>query len=153
MAAAATRARRRSGSATPRVDQFQLDVYGEVLDALYQARRSASRRTSRRLALQRALIEFLEARWQEPDEGIWEVRGPRRHFTHSKVMAWVAFDRAVKIAGSAELEVPLERWQRIRDEVHTEICSQGFDAARHGFLALRLALVPMAWRVPSKTID
>ena len=77
-------------------EQFQLDVYGEVLDALHQGLSDGvrPRTTSRRVA--RALLEFLESSWQEPDEGIWEVRGPRRQFTHSKVMAWVAFDRAVK---------------------------------------------------------
>ena len=121
----------RAGNAA--VDQFQLDVYGEMLDLAWLG--VSSRQQVQPIAWKRqvAMIEYLEEAARLPDEGIWEVRGPRRHFVHSKVMAWVAFDRAVKIAGSAELEVPLERWQRIRDELHTEICSQGFDAERNTF--------------------
>jgi len=80
------------------------------------------------------MLKFLEAHWQQPDEGIWEVRGPRRHFTHSKVMAWVAFDRAIKDAEAGGLEAPLERWRQIRDAIHAQVCEQGFDRASNSFV-------------------
>jgi GH15 family glucan-1,4-alpha-glucosidase len=83
--------------------------------------------------LEVALMEFLEGHWRDPDEGIWEVRGPRRHFVHSKVMAWVAFDRAVKAVEQFGLDGPVERWRSLRDEVHQEVCAQGFDAERGSF--------------------
>ena len=120
----------RAGNAA--VEQFQLDVYGEMLDLAWLG---FSRRQVQPIAWKRqvALIEFLEdAAWQ-PDEGIWEVRGPRRHFVHSKVMAWVAFDRAVRIGSAAQLEGPLQRWAQIRDDLHAEICAEGFDAERNTF--------------------
>jgi GH15 family glucan-1,4-alpha-glucosidase len=80
------------------------------------------------------LLKFLEANWQQPDEGIWEIRGPRRHFTHSKVMAWVAFDRAVKDAKDFGLDGPLERWRQVRDAIHAEVCTEGYDARRNAFV-------------------
>jgi GH15 family glucan-1,4-alpha-glucosidase len=114
--------------------QYQLDVYGELMDTAHIARRSGIEEEPNSWRLQRALMEFLESGWKEPDEGIWEVRGPRRHFTHSKVMAWVAFDRAVKAVERFGREGPLDRWRRLRDEVHAEVCSRGFDATRNTFV-------------------
>jgi GH15 family glucan-1,4-alpha-glucosidase len=113
--------------------QFQLDVYGEVMDCLHQARRAGVDDDPSAWALQRAHMDFLEGSWTEPDEGIWEVRGPRRHFTHSKVMAWVAADRAVKAIEQAGLHGPLERWQRLRADIHAEVCTKGFDPAQGAF--------------------
>jgi len=114
--------------------QLQLDVYGEVMDALHLARRVGLAPTEAGWALQRTLMGYLEKIWQEPDEGIWEVRGPRRHFTHSKVMAWVAFDRAVKGIEQFGLEGPLERWREIRDRIHETVCREGFDAGVGAFV-------------------
>jgi GH15 family glucan-1,4-alpha-glucosidase len=114
------------------VNQRQLDVYGEVIDALTLGRRSGVAVDRHSWSLQRALLGFLEKHWDEPDEGIWEVRGPRRHFVHSKVMAWVAFDRAVSVVSPA-LPGPAARWQSIRDVIHEEICTKGFDTDRGAF--------------------
>jgi GH15 family glucan-1,4-alpha-glucosidase len=109
-------------------DQLQLDVYGEVADALYHARRGGLQASSDAWAINAKLLSWLEEGWREPDEGIWEVRGPRRHFTHSKVMAWVAFDRAVRSAEEFGREGPVDRWKALRDEIHAEVCGKGFDA-------------------------
>ncbi len=109
-------------------NQFQLDVYGEVMDSLHVARRLGVEPDPDTWALQLALMESLEARWREPDEGIWEVRGPRRHFTHSKVMAWVAFDRAIRAVEDAGLDGPVDRWRAQRAEVHEDVCRYGFHA-------------------------
>src|SRR5207248_7166563 len=115
--------------------QFQLDVYGEVLDALHQARVRELEVSKEAWSLQRRLLRYLEHAWKEPDEGIWEVRGARRHFTHSKVMAWVAFDRAIKTAEQFHREAaPLDRWRGIRDAIHAQVCDKGFDAARNSFM-------------------
>ncbi len=114
--------------------QFQLDVYGEVMDTLHLARAAGLRPEAAAWRIQVALLGFLESHWQHPDEGIWEVRGPRRHFTHSKVMAWVAFDRAVKDAQAYGLEGPIERWQQARDAIHAEVCTSGYDAQRNTFV-------------------
>jgi GH15 family glucan-1,4-alpha-glucosidase len=107
--------------------QLQLDVYGEVMDALHQARRNEIAASESGWAVQQALLAHLEHIWMEPDEGIWEVRGGRRHFTHSKVMAWVAFDRAIKSAQEFGLEGPLERWRDIAAAIHADVCRRGFD--------------------------
>src|SRR5690606_15015115 len=107
--------------------QLQLDVYGEVMDTLYHARRFGLEPDPVAWSVQRKMLEFLESAWSQPDEGIWEVRGPRQHFTHSKVMAWVAFDRAVKAFEQSGLEGPVDRWKRIRDDIHAEVCAKGFD--------------------------
>jgi GH15 family glucan-1,4-alpha-glucosidase len=115
------------------VHQLQLDVYGEVQDALYQAKKAGIPADPFAWSVQRAMLDFLEGAWREADEGIWEVRGPRQHFTHSKMMAWVAFDRAVKSAERFRLDGPIERWRRHRDELHTEVCKKGFDASRNTF--------------------
>jgi len=115
------------------VDQFQLDVFGEVMDALHQARRIGIPPDPVSWGLQQELMEFLESRWTEPDEGIWEVRGPRRHFTHSKMMAWVAADRAVKAVEHFGLDGPADRWRQLRDEIPAQICEKGWDADRQTF--------------------
>jgi GH15 family glucan-1,4-alpha-glucosidase len=115
------------------VRQLQLDVYGEVHDALYLARKAGIPADPFAWSVQRAMLEFLESAWTKPDEGIWEVRGPRQHFTHSKMMAWVAFDRAVKTAERFHLEGPAERWRRVRDAIHAEVCERGFDASIGAF--------------------
>src|SRR5660397_228017 len=126
------------GSAPVRVgnaaaNQFQLDVYGEIMDAMHQARSAGMEPDAWAWGVQKELLDFLEGNWREPDEGIWEVRGGRRHFTHSKVMAWVAFDRAVKTAESLGMDGPVERWKRLRREVHQEVCREGYQAHRgHG---------------------
>jgi GH15 family glucan-1,4-alpha-glucosidase len=114
--------------------QRQLDVYGEVMDALYLTRRSDLEPDSQVWQFQRVVLEFLESAWREPDNGIWEVRGPRRHFTHSKVMAWVAFDRAVKSVEQYQLEGPVERWRALRDQIHEEVCRRAYDAERGAFV-------------------
>ena len=137
--------------------QLQLDVYGEVMDALHLARRVGLAPTEAGWALQRALMGYLEKIWQEPDEGIWEVRGPRRHFTHSKVMAWVAFDRAVKGIEQFGLEGPLERWQAIRDRIHESVCREGFHAGVGAFvqsygskeLDASLLMIPLVGFLPA----
>ncbi len=114
--------------------QRQLDVYGEVFDALHLARRSELEPSAHAWKLQRVLLDFLESAWVEPDNGIWEVRGPRRHFTHSKVMAWVAFDRAAKAVELFHLEGPKARWEGIRDQIHAEVCRRGYDSERRTFV-------------------
>ncbi len=116
-------------------NQFQLDVYGEVLAAMWQADHAGIKMTEADWALMVALVKFLESNWQKPDEGIWEVRGGRKHFTHSKMMAWVAFDRAVKLVeecGCAADE-HLKRWQKIRDQVHAEVCKRGYNVKKKAF--------------------
>jgi GH15 family glucan-1,4-alpha-glucosidase len=115
-------------------EQFQLDVYGEVLDVLYQARRRGLPADDSAWALVRKMLENLERRWREPDEGIWEVRGPRRHFTHSKVMAWVAFDRGLRLIEELERVGPADRWRAVRDEIHAEVLERGFDAELGSFV-------------------
>ena len=122
----------RVGNAASR--QFQLDVYGEVMDTLHLARMSGLDPEPAAWNVQLARLKFLEDKWTEPDDGIWEVRGPRRHFTHSKVMAWVAFDRGIKDAERDGLEAPLERWRAIRSAIHAEVCAKGFDFASNAFV-------------------
>ncbi|MHB1427054.1 MAG: glycoside hydrolase family 15 protein [Gemmataceae bacterium] len=114
--------------------QFQLDVYGELLDALYQSRRIGLEVEQASWDLEKTIVGFLESAWRLPDEGIWEVRGPRRHFTHSKVMAWVAFDRAVKMIEKFHMDGPVDRWRALRDEVHREVCTKGFDGTKNTFV-------------------
>src|SRR5262249_51569340 len=104
-------------------DQFQLDIYGEIMDAFYQGRRGGLGSLDSNSAMQRALLNHLAEIWREPDEGMWEVRGPRQHFTYSKVMAWVAFDRAIKSAESFGLAGPVDRWRALRHEIHEEVCA------------------------------
>jgi GH15 family glucan-1,4-alpha-glucosidase len=115
------------------VDQFQLDVYGEVMDAFHNARRIGIPPDPSAWAVQRQLMEYLESRWKDADDGIWEVRGPQRHFTHSKVMAWVAADRATKAVEHFGLDGPASRWRRLRREIKTEVCERGWDNDRQTF--------------------
>ncbi len=121
----------RAGNAA--ADQYQLDVYGEVMNALHQARRSGMGMSDPAWELQKVLLDFIETGWRQPDDGIWEVRGPRRHFTHSKVMAWVAIDRAVKGVETFGLDGPLDKWKALREEIHKEVCSKGWDSDRGTF--------------------
>jgi GH15 family glucan-1,4-alpha-glucosidase len=114
--------------------QFQLDVYGEVMDTLHLARVAGLPPESEAWKVQVALLHFLDSHWQQPDDGLWEVRGPRRHFTHSKIMAWVAFDRAIKDAEQDGLDGPIEHWRRLRATIHAEVCERGFDARRNTFV-------------------
>jgi GH15 family glucan-1,4-alpha-glucosidase len=114
-------------------DQRQLDIYGEVSDAFFQARKTGIHPDPTAWSLQQRMLDFLAVAWREPDEGIWEVRGPRRHFTHSKIMAWVAFDRAIKTVERFGLEGPAEDWRRTRDAIHVEVCERGFDRAKEAF--------------------
>ena len=112
--------------------QFQLDVYGEVISALHESRRSGMD-PGPAWDLELALLDFLEDGWRQPDDGIWEVRGPRRHFTHSKVMAWVAMDRAVRDVEQYHYEGPVDRWRAVRDEIKKEVLANGYDAERKTF--------------------
>ncbi|MFJ7265164.1 glycoside hydrolase family 15 protein [Streptomyces sp. NPDC099050] len=116
------------------VDQLQLDVYGEVLDSLYVARSAGLPAEWHSWKLQLALLDFLEQNWHRPDEGLWEVRGPRRHFTHSKVMAWVAADRAVRtLELNPKLPGDVQRWRTMRDAVHRDVCENAYDPQRRTF--------------------
>jgi GH15 family glucan-1,4-alpha-glucosidase len=114
--------------------QLQLDVYGEVMDVLHLSRQSRLCELEIAWALQLKLLEHLEHEWQQPDYGIWEVRGPPQHFTYSKILAWVAFDRAIKDAERHGLHGPIEKWRRIRQCIYDEVCTRGFDAKRNCFV-------------------
>ena len=114
--------------------QLQLDVYGEVADALHVARKGGLAPSETAWRLECALANHLGTCWREPDEGIWEVRGPRQHFTHSKVMAWVAFDRAVKAVERGGLSGPVAQWRTVRDEIHAEVCARAFNSRRGAFM-------------------
>lgn len=122
----------RIGNAASR--QFQLDVYGEVMDTLHLARTARLKLDKHAWRVQVLLLEFLRSRWRLPDEGLWEVRGPPQHFTHSKVMAWVAFDRAIKDAKNFGFKGPIDAWQKERDAIHAEVCERGFDAEANCFV-------------------
>jgi GH15 family glucan-1,4-alpha-glucosidase len=127
------------GSAPARIGnaaakQFQLDVYGEVLDSLHLARVAGLPPDPDIWHFLVLTLKVLESIWQQPDEGIWEVRGPRCHFTHSKVMAWVAFDRAIKDAETDGLEGPIERWRQVRDAIHAQVCERGFHQRSNSFV-------------------
>ena len=136
--------------------QLQLDVYGELMDAIYQARKGALAPVEAAWAQQLTLIEHLEQIWDQPDDGIWEVRGGRRHFTLSKIMAWVALDRTVRDAERFKMQAPLERWRRVRDHMHATICELGFDTSRNTFtqsfgsseLDASLLLMPLVGFLP-----
>lgn len=107
--------------------QFQLDVYGEVIDALQQGSLAGLEFDDNAWQMQKVLLEFLEGAWRDPDEGIWEVRGPRQQFTHSKVMAWVAADRMVATAERLDLDGPLDRWRALREDIHRDVLNRGVD--------------------------
>jgi GH15 family glucan-1,4-alpha-glucosidase len=114
--------------------QFQLDVYGEVMDSLHLAQAAGLKAEPAVWDFLLALLKFLESHWERPDEGLWEVRGPRRHFTHSKVMAWVAFDRAIKDAQADRINAPIEHWREVRDAIHAQVCEKGFDRHINSFI-------------------
>jgi GH15 family glucan-1,4-alpha-glucosidase len=114
--------------------QCQLDVYGEVMDCLHLARAADLDPHPHAWKVQIALLRFLETYWERPDEGLWEIRGPPQHFTHSKIMAWVAFDRAIKDAEKEGLEGPVETWRELRDRIHAQVCDKGFDAGNNTFV-------------------
>ena len=114
--------------------QLQLDVYGELMDSLHMARRAGVGPRRAEWRLQTVLLKSLERLWRKPDAGIWEVRGPARHFTFSKVMAWVAFDRGIKAVERFNLEGPVERWRQVRAEIRADVLANGYDAERKTFL-------------------
>jgi GH15 family glucan-1,4-alpha-glucosidase len=114
-------------------EQLQLDVFGEVMDALHQARLGGLPELHDAWALEKALLERLECIWEKPDQSIWETRGQPQHFTHSKVMAWVAFDRAVRSAEQFGLDGPVERWRELREQIHAEVCERAFDPSQNAF--------------------
>jgi GH15 family glucan-1,4-alpha-glucosidase len=114
--------------------QCQLDVYGEVISALHLAREMETESDSDTWMLQRVLLEFLETIWRDPDEGMWEVRAERQHFVHSKVMAWVAFDRGIDAVERFGFKGPVEHWRHVRQEIHDDICRHGFDKHRNSFV-------------------
>jgi GH15 family glucan-1,4-alpha-glucosidase len=114
-------------------DQFQLDVWGEVLDGLHLARDAGMPTDNTAWDVQRALLDYLEGHWRDPDNSLWEVRGPRRDFVHSKVMAWAGVDRAVQTVEHHDLDGPVDRWRALRDEIHNDVCAKGFDAERNTF--------------------
>jgi GH15 family glucan-1,4-alpha-glucosidase len=145
----------RAGNAAS--DQFQLDVFGEVLDAMHHARVHDLESSEEAWSLQRSLLRFLEDAWKEPDEGIWEVRGGRRHFTHSKVMAWVAFDRGIRAVEEFGRSGPVERWRQVRDEIQREVLERGFDPELNSFtqsygskrLDASLLVIPLVGFLPA----
>src|SRR5439155_2415188 len=138
--------------------QFQVDVYGEVLDALHSARRVGLEPDENAWRVQRALTELVAEAWSRPDAGIWEMRGPRRHFTHSKVMAWVALDRSVRAALELGLDGPVQRWRALRDTIHAEVCEKGYDRELNAFVQhygakrpdASLLLLPLVGFLPSR---
>jgi GH15 family glucan-1,4-alpha-glucosidase len=115
-------------------NQVQIDVFGQLMDALFSARRSHLGPSEEAWRFQKAMLAKLERIWRQPDEGIWEVRGGREHFVHSKIMAWVAFDRAVRATESGSVTGPAEKWRAIRDEIKREVLARGFDAGRNTFV-------------------
>jgi len=137
--------------------QFQLDVYGELMDAMHLARRAGLHPDENAWRVERALMDYLESAWNEPDNGIWEMRGPKRHFTHSKIMAWVAVDRMVKAIERFGLEGPVERWRKLRSIIHDEVCGLGFDRERNTFvqyyggkeLDASLLMIPLVGFLPA----
>ncbi|MHB8318975.1 MAG: glycoside hydrolase family 15 protein [Acidimicrobiales bacterium] len=138
--------------------QYQLDVYGEVMSALYASSRMGEPTTRAVWDLERALISFIETGWNMADDGIWEVRGPRRDFTHSKVMAWVAVDRAIRtVEDSPELDAPVENWKRMRDDIHSQVCEKGFNSQKNAFtqyygseaLDASILMMPMVGFLPA----
>jgi GH15 family glucan-1,4-alpha-glucosidase len=136
--------------------QLQLDIYGEVIDAQSHAVSHGLPAVRRGSAIAEKMLDHLAAIWKEPDEGIWEVRGPRQHFTHSKVMAWVAFDRGIKMFEELHLEAPLARWRRLRDQIHADICEKAYDPTLGSFvqaygskaLDANLLLLPLVGFLP-----
>ena len=136
--------------------QLQLDIYGEMLDCFFHAQHQMGRHTEQDFRVLVLLLEHLETIWQEPDQGIWETRGGPQQFTYSKLMAWVAFDRAVLLGEQLEYEAPLERWRDIRDQIHGQICEHGFNRTKNSFvqtygsdqLDASLLLIPLLGFLP-----
>ena len=136
--------------------QLQLDVYGELMDAMHQGRKLGMPRSDAAWAMQCALLDHLETCWQDPDEGLWEVRGPRRHFTYSKVMCWVAFDRAIKAVENLGYQGPVEHWRQVRQRIHADVCEHAWSAKRGSFvqsyrsreLDASLLLIPITGFLP-----
>jgi GH15 family glucan-1,4-alpha-glucosidase len=127
-----------AGSAPVRVgnaaaDQFQLDVWGEVLDGLHVAREAGMPQSADAWSLQQSLLDYLEGAWDQPDNGLWEIRTGRRHFVHSKVMAWAGVDSAIRAVEQQGLDGPTDRWRGLREEIHAEVCAKGYDAERGTF--------------------
>ncbi len=138
-------------------EQFQLDVFGETADAIFQTLKAGMKPSERGRALQPVITEYLATAWRQPDEGIWEVRGGRQHFVHSKVMAWVAFDRAAMAVESEGHKDPARRWRQIADEIYAEVCERGFDRDLNSFvqaygskrLDASLLLLPLVGFLPA----
>lgn len=139
-------------------EQFQLDVYGELMDAIHLARSLHVPASDEAWPMQRHIIKFVQENWDKPDEGIWEIRGPRRHFTHSKVMAWVAMDRAVQSIEMFDLPGELEDWKSLREKIHADICEKAYDTKRGVFtqyygsdaLDANLLILPLVGFLPAK---
>jgi len=137
--------------------QSQLDIYGELMDSLYLARGAGLGGDADAWKFERTLVNFLASNWQQPDSGIWEVRGDRQQFTHSKVMAWVAMDRAVKAIEQYGVDGPVDRWRQVRDTIHREVCERGVDASRNVFvqrygsheLDASLLMIPLVGFLPA----
>jgi len=137
--------------------QLQLDIYGELMDALCVARKAGLADDDDGWSFQRTLVTFLESNWQRADSGIWEMRGEPRHFTHSKVMCWVAMDRAIEAVEKYGLKGPVERWRDVRARIHADVCANGYDAARGTFvqsygsseLDASLLLIPQVGFLPA----
>jgi GH15 family glucan-1,4-alpha-glucosidase len=149
------------GSAPVRIgnaasEQLQIDVFGEVMDAFFLARAHGLPKEKSAWSLQKLLLSYLESVWFKPDQGIWEIRGERRHFVHSKVMAWVAFDRAVRSIETQGMDGPLEKWRSLRDTIHQEVCDRGFDEELGSFtqsygskeLDASLLMIPLVGFLP-----
>ena len=151
-----TRVLRLCASATGRVQQLQLDVFGEIVDAMFQALKAGMEPSERSRTLRPIALAYLATAWHEPDEGIWEVRGGRQHFVHSKVMAWVAFDRAANQMEVRAYNDSADRWRAIADEIHAEVCQRGFDGELGSFvqaygskrLDASLLLIPLVGFLP-----
>src|SRR4029450_11171665 len=137
--------------------QRQLDVFGELIDVLHASREADLGPLADAWRLQKSLLNHLEKVWREPDHGIWEKRGPARPYTHSRIMCWVAFDRAVKSCQRFKLHGPVARWRAVRDEIHADICAHGFNQARNTFvqtyggsaLDAALLLIPQVGFLPT----
>ena len=137
--------------------QFQLDVFGELANSMFQAYKAGMKPTERGRGLRSVILDYLATAWRQPDTGIWEVRGGPQHFVHSKVMAWVAFDRAAHELEAQAFNEPGERWREIADEIHAEVCERGFDRDLNSFvqaygskrLDASLLLIPLVGFLPA----
>ncbi|MQA06740.1 MAG: glycoside hydrolase family 15 protein [Streptosporangiales bacterium] len=137
-------------------EQVQHDVFGEVMSALHLGRLNGLQPDEYAWAIQRALVNYIAERWQEPDQGLWEMRGEPRHFVHSKVMIWVALDRAIRTVEESELDGPLDKWRAVRDDIHAEVCEKGWDPDKRSFtqaygsseLDASLLLIPQVGFLP-----